>query len=207
MVVSPWLGWVYARTGRLIPLSDVGPASLIDGLTFAVGKDYRQGMGVPQDVFALMQSVHEQHENLRSYGDIATVLADQLRIRPLAVAKLFVFKAMRSWYATDSGRLETLIMVLQGFYLTLVSWGTIVAWRSGGLARQFAAGLWIMALYFWGMNILSATLVRYSVPTMAFLFAVVPALSVSARGRLEKERGDGDAWHQSTTWLSAGGCP
>jgi hypothetical protein len=60
------LGWVYKSTGRLIPLSDVGLESLIDGLTFAVATDYRYGMRVPQDVLALMQSVHAQSESLHS---------------------------------------------------------------------------------------------------------------------------------------------
>jgi hypothetical protein len=81
-------------------------------------------------------------------------LADQLRIQPLAVVKLFVFKAMRGWYATDSGRLETPIMPIQAFYLALVSWGTITGWRVGGLARWFVTGLWIVALYFWGRTFL-----------------------------------------------------
>lgn len=57
------------------------------------------------------------------------------------MVKLFIIKAGRSWYATDSGRYETPIMVIQIFYLALALGGGLLAWKQTGRVRQFAISI------------------------------------------------------------------
>ena len=56
----------------------------------------------------------------------------------------------------DSGRFETPILLIQTAYLVLALWGSGAAWRRGGTTKQLAMSIWLLALYFWGMTVLSS---------------------------------------------------
>ena len=177
VAILPWEAWVYTNTGRVVFLSTLGIPALRDGLTFAVDlRDFRQGVKVPQDVAALMEDLVARYDELQSLGDIILVMTEEFRKRPLAVAKLFAIKAARSWYGTDSQRFETLIMPIQIAYLFMILWSTRAAWKQGGTARQLAGSVWLIVLYFWAINVLSTTLVRYMVPAIGLLFVPLAAL-------------------------------
>lgn len=177
LVVLPWVLWVHARTGQVIPLSTGGPASARDGLTYAVSaKGFRQGAAVPDDVAEVMKNVRAQYASLRSAGAIAGVLAEELRERPIAVGKLFLIKAARSWYATDAQRLESSVLLLHTVYLAVIAWATWAAWRSGPLARRLVVDVWVLVIYFWAMTTLTLSIARYMVPAMGLLFLLVPAV-------------------------------
>jgi hypothetical protein len=174
--VLPWEWWVYARTGRVIALSDGGAPSIRDGLTFGLShKSYRSGVLVPAGVRGVMQSFLDRYDALDSAGAIRQAVAEQLRQRPAATLGLFAIKAARSWYATDSNANELALAATQGLYLAAVGWATWRAWRRRGRERMVAIGLWILAVYFWGMTTLVLSIVRYMVPAMGLLFVVLPA--------------------------------
>ena len=65
-------------------------------------------------------------------------------------------------------------------YLSLIVWSSILAWKQGGLPRQLLTTVWLIALYFWGMNVISTTLLRYQVPVIGLLFVSLPALCETA---------------------------
>jgi hypothetical protein len=179
VAIFPWEAWVYSKTGRVVLLSTNGAPSMYDGLTFALDlKGYRQGIALPQDVKALMHGIHARGE-MQSLGGVLSVMAEELQMRPLAVAKLLAIKTARSWYATDSHRFETPIMLMQIVYLILIFWSSKVAWKQGGIAKQLAVSVWLMILYFWGITILSLSIFRYIVPVMGLLFLLLPALCQS----------------------------
>ena len=179
--IFPWEIWVYHHTGRIIPLSTGGFPVIHKGLTYAVDLDgYRLTSKIPEDVFALMQEIYTSRSE--SVEDIFSLLIQQLKERPQAVTKLFIMKAARSWYGTDSGRYETAIMLLQIIYLVFALWGSVVSWRQGGIARNLAVVIWVMVFYFWGMTILVLSILRYMVPAMGLLMLMVPAGFFQAAG-------------------------
>ncbi|HMY73059.1 MAG TPA: glycosyltransferase [Blastocatellia bacterium] len=175
--IFPWQVWVYARTGRVVLLAGNLVPSIRDGLRFAVtAKSYRQTISVPDDVRAMMQRLDTRFSELNSLPGIAAVVAEEARPQPMALVKLLGLKLARSWYATDSGRREGLILLFQIFYLGLTFAGGWRAWRTGGRARQLLIGLGLTLLYFWGMTVLTLSILRYLTPIIGLSFVVLPGL-------------------------------
>ena len=175
--ILPWQVWVYTATGRVVMLSTNGVVALKDGLTFALKiKSLRLGVEVPQDVERLMQDVAARSSDLRTVGDVVSVMTEALRTRPLAVAKLFALKAERSWYATDSHRYETPSLLIQIPYLILgLCIGiSVIIWKHEGVTRRMAIGMCLIVLYFWGMTTISTSTLRYMTPVMGMLFVLAP---------------------------------
>lgn len=177
VAVLPWEMWIYSKTGQVLPLRKSG--FLHDSLTFAVDlKGYRQGVKVPEDVEELMRSMINRKEELRSLRGIVSILAEELRLRPLAVAKLVFIKALRSWHGTDTHRFESQIMILQIPYLLLIVWGSRAAWKQGGVSKQLAISVWLLTLYFWSVTIMALSILRYMVPAMGLLFVLIPGVFI-----------------------------
>ena len=185
VAVAPWEAWMYSKTGKVILLSNGGVPSIRDGLTYAVNnKGFRQPGSVPADVAALMNDIQAEYGELKSLGDIAAIMSKELLIRPVAVVKLFFLKAARSWYGTDSRRLETPLMLLQLIYLALILWATKVSWKLGATARKLTVSVWLIAFYFWGMTIVALSISRYMLPAMGLLFTLLPAVYAPARAKM-----------------------
>ena len=177
LTIAPWEGWMYHRTGKIIPLCVSGVNAIRDGLTFAVKmKGYRQGVWVPADVRTLQEDINRQYNTLKTVGDVGSILAEKLQTQPAAVVKLFFIKLSRSWYGTDSQKFEKLILLIQSLYLLLILWGTWMVLKMGETAKKLAMGIWLIVFYFWGMSIISLTLLRYMVPVMGLLFLLLPAI-------------------------------
>ncbi len=105
LAILPWQVWVYARTGKVVLLSGNLVPSIRDGLRFAVNlKKYRQAVSVPEDVRAMMQRIDGRFNEMDSLSAVAKVVRDEAAPQPMALVKLLLIKAARSWYATDSGR-------------------------------------------------------------------------------------------------------
>jgi 4-amino-4-deoxy-L-arabinose transferase-like glycosyltransferase len=178
MAILPWEIWLYSTTGKVVMLSTGGIGTISGGLTFAIPLDsrrYRQGVKVPKDIEVLMRDFHARDSEMQSLGGVITVVKEALQSRPLAVMKLFALKVGRSWYGTDSNRLETLILLIQIPYLALILWGSKAAWKQGGSAKQLSIGIWLIVLYFWGMTTISVSLLRYMTPVIGLLFILVSA--------------------------------
>ena len=146
-----------------------------DGLTYAVTpKGYREEINVPADVAAVMNDVLRQSE-INSVGQLGSVMAHEFRSHPIAVTKLFLLKVARSWYATDSGRKEWPILLIQLAYFLLFFWAGWKAWKRGGIHRTFViCGLLIVG-YFWGMTLLALSILRYMVPVVGILTILIAA--------------------------------
>jgi 4-amino-4-deoxy-L-arabinose transferase-like glycosyltransferase len=174
VAVLPWEAWVYNRTGQVILLGTNGVKSMCDGLTFAVeSKGYRQDSSVPPDVVQVMDDIRIHKEEISTLSDFTPIISREFRSHPVAVTKLLLLKAARSWYGTDSQRLEGPILLIQLAYLLLVAWGAWSAWKRGGLQRRFVIGALLMVVYFWGMTFLVLSILRYMVPVVGLLFVLV----------------------------------
>jgi hypothetical protein len=180
VAIVPWEIWAYSKTNRVILLSSGGVSSILDGLTFAVvRKGYREKMEVAPEVAAVMQDIHAARSGsggVRSLGEIISLLMEKSKTDSAAIIKLFVIKAVRSWYATDSGRYEKPLFWIQIFYLSLALWGGVVAWKRGGTVRKLSLVIWIMVLYYWAMSIMVLSILRYMVPAMGLLFVLAPGV-------------------------------
>jgi len=181
LIVLPWEGWVYWRTGELLPLSTSGASGMRGGLVFAGGvkeqKGQRLSIPVSPGVRALVGEVERHYSELHSAGDVMSLLMREGRRRPAALAELIAWKLARSWYATDSLRYETAILAVQLPYLVLLIWGLAAAGRAGGDSRQMAAAALLLLCSFWGMALLTYSIVRYMVPVIGLSFALLPALA------------------------------
>lgn len=192
LAIFPWQVWVYTRTGKVVMLSGNLVPSIRDGLRFAVNlKRYRQAVPVPDDVRAMMQRIDARFDEMNSLANVAKVVRDVASPQPMALVKLMLIKAARSWYATDSGRREGLILLFQIVYLGLVAIGGWRAWKSGGQARELFFGLALTLLYFWGMTVLTLSILRYMTPVIGLAFTVLGALATSTVRRKENATSPG----------------
>jgi hypothetical protein len=180
IAISPWETWTYLQTRRIIPLSAAGPGSVLDGLTFAIAeKGYRQTIKVPLDVVKVMEDIQLASSgsatNNRLRGAM-TALGKELITQPSVVVRLYAIKAARSWYATDSGRFETAIILFQIPYLLLIVLGSVAAWSRRGIFRDSTIVIWLIVLYFWAMTTTVLSIVRYMVPVIGLLLVLAPAI-------------------------------
>lgn len=187
VAIFPWQVWVYARTGRVVLLAGNLVPSIRDGLRFAVNlKSYRQAVIVPEDVRAMMQRIDGRFSEMNSLPGIAAVVSEEARPQPLALVKLLLIKLARSWYATDSGRREGLILLFQIVYLGLTLLGGWFAWRAGGQSRELIFGICLTLLYFWGMTVLTLSILRYLTPIIGLSFVLLPGLLRLGTHRLRR---------------------
>jgi 4-amino-4-deoxy-L-arabinose transferase-like glycosyltransferase len=174
VVVLPWETLVYLRTGRMILLSTNGVPSVREGLTFAVnGKDYRVQGNVSPDVAEVMNEVLARKNEMVSIGSIVSIMAHELRVHPVALTKLFLLKAARSWYGTDSLRNETPILLIQIGYFVPILWSIRKAWGRGESYRKFVVSVLLIVIYFWGMSVIALSMVRLMVPVTGLFFILI----------------------------------
>jgi 4-amino-4-deoxy-L-arabinose transferase-like glycosyltransferase len=174
VAVSPWEAWVYGKTGHFILLSTNGVKSMRDGVTFAVeSKGYREDTSIPADVVQVMGDIDIHREEITTFSKLRSIIFQEFRSDPIAVTKLLLLKAARSWYATDTGRLELPILLIQLMYFSVVARGAWSAWKRGGLQRQFVIGALLTTLYFWAMTFLVLSILRYMVPAIGLLLVLI----------------------------------
>ena len=171
----PWEAALYTHTRRFAPLSTNGPATILDGVTFTRRSNVR---GIPPAVADLMGRIAANQHELNSSGKLFDYLATEAKHHPGTVADLFLLKAARSWFGTDSGAHERPIMILQVFYLSFAIYGFFLLYRQRPETRPQLALLLILVLYFWGMAFVALSILRYLVPAMAYL--LIPAAALPA---------------------------
>lgn len=184
--VAPWQAHLYAVTGRVAPLSTNGPANIYIGLTFAVREDPdRAAVALPAGVLEVQRQVDADWQGRpdRTEGALLAALARAAADRPAAVAQLVAVKAARCWYATDSRRHETALALLGLPYAAVVAVAAVrTARRGGSRGRAFLALVAAVVLYNWLMATLALSILRYMVPAIGLLFALVPALWTGRAG-------------------------
>lgn len=184
VLVLPWEWWLYRETNQMLLLSSGGTASILDGLTFAVDTDDgRERINVPEPVGDLMRELltASRSGEMRTMGAILRRLFDESRSDPGAFLGLITVKAARSWYGTDSGRMETLLLVVQIVYMTAILWAGWRTWYISTTHRSYVQLVLILTLYFWFMTVIVLSIVRYMVPIIGLLFVFLPGIFRSGR--------------------------
>lgn len=95
---------------------------------------------------------------------LTTVVAKKILGEPLEFLRLLPKKFLRFWYASDSGRWDTIFMFLQGGVLLLSVVGMVLFLRSEGWRQAFP--LFPILIYYPVLHTLSLPLARYSMPIM-----------------------------------------
>ena len=179
LAIAPWEIWASRQVSEIIPLCTNGSTAIRDGLSLDITPgEVDRVVRVPEDVRALIREFIERESEMKSPGTIARFLGKAFVDRPGSVIKLFVLKAVRSWYATDSQRFEPYVAMIQAPYLLLAGAGAFVAWRRGGVSRDYVAFTVLVLFYFWGMTIVVLSIARYMIPAMG-LFMILCGFGLS----------------------------
>ncbi len=176
LIVLPWSALIYTQTGEFVLLGTNSLPSVRDGLTFAVGKAYRQEFQLSETVITLMERLLARRTAMNSLGEILAVLRQEAERDSSAVLNLLALKAARSWFATDSGRLEVVSALLQVGYLLLVVIGTWLALRRLPQMRLYVLGTWVFVVYFWLMTFMVLSILRYMLPAMGLLMTLAAGI-------------------------------
>ncbi|HMN61959.1 MAG TPA: glycosyltransferase family 39 protein [Anaerolinea sp.] len=169
--IIPWESFVYAKTGKVVLISENSSMALRGGLVFAISDNaYKQPVSVPPDVRLLMMEIKEQYDDLSSNEKIISFIGAKIIKTPLTIIKLFGIKALRSWYATDRQSYEKYIVLIQLPYVFLIISGSFLALKRGKTARKVLIGIWLLTLCNWGMTILVTSTLRYMVPVIGLQF-------------------------------------
>lgn len=189
LLILPWQTLVFSNTGNFVLLGTGGVTSIRDGLTFAaISKEYRTDIIVPQDVAGLQDDIAQVAPQLSTLGDVVRLMRGYFFEKPGSVIELYLIKAARSWYATDSGRFEGFILVIQVFYLSVVILSLLLAWRHFHEVRTLLLLVGWIVLYFWGMTVFVLSIVRYMTPVIGLLFLFLPGAVDYLYGRYLSKR-------------------
>jgi hypothetical protein len=117
-----------------------------------------------------------------TFATVVDVNARWLRENPGALLRLYALKAVRTWYLSDSGRWDRIIVGLQApWWLgATVGFGFWFRRRRRDPALLFVV---LVVLYMWGVSALVSGLARYMAPVYGFLglAAAVPAVEWKRR--------------------------
>jgi hypothetical protein len=181
LVVMPWEGRVFFNTRKIIPLSNRGTSSVLDGLTFSVRNEpWREKIDLPDDVELVEQTFHKRRVEITSLKEVFTTLVKELKENPSGVVNFLLIKMGRGWYARDNHQQESLNLLVQLAYLALIVVGWIIAWRSRGIFRQFSVFAFLLTMYSWTISILVTPLLRYIFPVFGVLFVLLPGIFIKA---------------------------
>jgi len=183
--VLPWEMWLYQGTHEVVLLSTGSTPSIRDGLAFASSgsnasgtnshfKMYRHEIAVPFRAQEVSTDARNGYLSLTSGRAILQFLSEEVHRNMLGVTELYLVKAARSWYGSDSQSADSRVLRLQLGFLAISSIGLWGTWRMGGYRSACTVLCLVFVLYFWAMTILVLSILRYMVPAMGLLFLLVP---------------------------------
>jgi hypothetical protein len=182
-IILPWEVWMYRQLGRFELLSSGGFPSVIDGLTYARDKEQTESLSMDPAIAALMEDLDARYKNgeIDGFGRLIPYLAREFRQSPGTLLKLAVVKLGRCWYATDSHRRETALLLLQLPYLALGVWGGARAWRKSAAHKELVVLAIALVLANWLMTFMVLSIARYMAPIMMFVILLIPAVLISRK--------------------------
>lgn len=175
LAVLPWEVFVYARTGEWILLSTGGRTSVFDGLTWSARqRTYRVAGESNPRLLLTQQRVVDASPQLAGVGDLMSFMGAEFRRDPGGVANLYLTKAARAFYGTDSRRHERYLLLMQIPYLALSLTGFFLLFRHGQL--HTALLFVILVACSWVLTVAALSILRYMVPAMGLLFVAASGI-------------------------------
>ena len=183
--IAPWEAWLYAKTDRVIALSEVGPEAAVVGVIIGARGDVVETgdpVFVPERVRNMSRRIAADRTELQGTADIGRRLTDE---PPGDVALLVAGKAVRAFYGTDSFKLEPLILLVQLPYLALMAAGLLLLRRSRDTVTRWSAVLLgLLLAYSWVVTMSALSIVRYMAPVLALLSIPAAVALLAGHDRL-----------------------
>lgn len=176
ITLLPWEIYAYSKINKIILLSSNGGASIYDGLTYNSNlKNYRQKIEYSKEIDDLMNNIKSNISLKSKPSEILFVVKEEFLKNPINVIYLYIIKAFRVLYATDSQRNEAIIFIIQIIYLSLL---TFCFFKSKYYYSNdiFYIFLLTILIYIWCMGILVLSIVRYMIPFISIFFIFTPII-------------------------------
>lgn len=180
IAIFPWAMYSFLHTGSFVPVSTMGSRGAAVSFKLLLESE-KQGYGISlsDDMRLILEKIKTAGEAVPEQN-VYPILIKEFTNNPFAFIKIIILIAARSWYATTKMWWEDKILLVQGIYL-ISAFSGMLYWiksrKSEILNLIFLLGI---IVYFWGMNALSASILRYMVPVMGlimiFLAVVVNAI-------------------------------
>ena len=170
LITAPWQSW-QRKLGRSgVFTAPVFFYAYVDGLARHPGNPVSDWVRSHRDELPL------------TFDTVIEVNARWLREDPGALLRLYVLKAVRTWYLSDSGRWDRVIVVLHAPW-----WLGAVAGLGLWFRRRWKdPALWLVALvlvYMWGVSASVSGLARYMAPVYGLLGLAAGVMVVAWRRR------------------------
>ena len=200
VLLIPWSAFVYTNSGKVIFLTDsiVLRNSLINGVTFATrGEEYREKLTLHPRVVRFMETIElelkstedkilqeetvtdSQLQNQNEVGRVLDVIIKVSLEDPLGALYLLGTKIVRSWYGTDSHKLENYAIGIQLVYISMISLSFVGIIKKSLVHKEILFIVLALILYYWAMSVLFEPLVRYLIPALGMLLILLPGLWAS----------------------------
>ncbi len=184
LLVAPWEAYVYSRIQVVVPISLSGAGAMIDGATYAVDpKDHRNVAITDADRALQLDFYSIPRGEITTMGQVLAFFADAFRTRPGAVIEHFATKLVNVWYATDGSRLGSVFLLFQLPYIVLLVVSLALGFRQRALRQRMALLAALFGLSVLGITALSVPLMRYLIPAVGLIWALIPA-TLEAAGRI-----------------------
>jgi hypothetical protein len=128
-------------------------------------------MDMPDGVLRLQESAFEkwQDKSIHSFGTFLAWVRKDAASQPFAFVSTLWRKSLRTWYATDSHRWESKLLLMQIPYLAICFAGGVICFRKGGDAKRITILIAVIVLFYWAMTIAGLSIMRYIVPVMPLM--------------------------------------
>jgi 4-amino-4-deoxy-L-arabinose transferase-like glycosyltransferase len=175
--VAPWQVWASHKAGRAVLLTDAGVSDVWEGLSVGARPDLENGKPflLPGGVLAMSRQMQAIRPPPATWGNVSAALAQ----KPFGtVAEVVATKAIRTFYATNTLKLEPLILLVHLPYLALFGAGMVCALRRGDPLSRWCVALFSLVVgYSWVITMLVLSILRYISPALGLL-AIPGSLAV-----------------------------
>jgi len=171
LTILPWQVWTYQQTRRFYLISSVGVHGVLDGLTYGVPHPDRLDLKLRPGELRLMTTAYDawQSGEIASFGELTRWGREEAASQPLDFMTIICRKVLRAWYATDSHRYETQLLIMQAPYLIICVCGPWMCLRRDGDVRRIAMICLVVIAFYWAMAVAGLSILRYMVPVMPLL--------------------------------------
>ncbi|MDD5145566.1 MAG: glycosyltransferase family 39 protein [Candidatus Pacebacteria bacterium] len=169
----PWGLYTFAKTGNFIPFSHIASKGIIQGFVTLS----REGKGVGGKADVVLEEVKAVDALGNETGTFYFLIRTFFK-NPFVFIKLIGLKMARSWYATYMMWWESAILAVQMVYISSSLFGLIYCLKKCKDKIKHITLILIIIFYFWAIDILTGSILRYMVPAMGILI-IFSAITIS----------------------------
>ncbi|MGQ9706905.1 MAG: glycosyltransferase family 39 protein [bacterium] len=187
IILIPWEIYVYKNTGDLVIVSKEGWTSIVYGITFGVKniENIKGRIPVPEDILNFMRNTRELDISLRIQGEMLAnpenlipYLRSEFLKNPSFFIKLFFYKLVRVWFATEEMWYEKYILIIQVPLFILFVIGFIISLKYFSNIKKIIFIFLSYIIYFWIMTTIALSILRIMLPSFPIVLIFVSIASI-----------------------------